>query len=180
MVTKGGVRVGRSKYETMVAPYIDRVTEWVRLGATEQEIADKLGVSCSSLRRYLSCGRSGDERYKALSDAFDAAKEEPDDNVEAALYKRATGYNVPVVKHFKLRRVEYDEATGRKISEKEELVEALEEEHVPADTKAQIFWLINRRPERWQNNPTQNTEDVGGGIIEIPGFVATETEKDDG
>lgn len=174
--------MGRSKYETTVAPYIDRVTEWVRRGATEQEIADKLGVSCSSLRRYLSCGRAGDERYKALSDAFDAAREEPDDEVEAALFKRALGYNVTVVKHYKLRRVEYDEATGRKIAEKEELVEVEETEHVPADTRAQIFWLINRRPERWQQSPTQNTEDVGGGIIEIPGFVATatETEKDDG
>lgn len=174
--------MGRSKYETAVAPYIDRVTEWVRRGTTEQEVAEKLGVSCSSLRRYLSCGRAGDERYKALSDAFDAAREEPDDNVEAALYKRATGYNVPVVKHFKLRRVEYDEATGRKISEKEELVETMEEEHVPADTRAQIFWLINRRPARWQQSPDRGDEQTGGGIIEIPGFVATatETEKDDG
>lgn len=171
--------MSKSMYERVVAPQIGRVAEWVRLGATEQEVADKLGVSCSSLRRYLSAGRDGDERYTALSDAFDAAREEPDDEVEAALFKRATGYNVPVVKHYKLRRVEYDEATGRKISEKEELVEVEETEHVPADTRAQIFWLINRRSERWQSSPERAAEDEGGGVIEIAA-VTEEGATDDG
>lgn len=158
----------KNKYETCVEPYIDRVTEWTRRGATEREIADKLGISYSALRGYLRRGRDGDEKYAPFAAAFDAAREEPDDEVEAALYKRATGYNVPVVKHFKLRRVEYDGATGRKIAEKEELVEATEEVHVPADTRAQIFWLINRRPERWQNNPTAHGDSEEGGVVEIP------------
>ena len=41
--------------------------------------------------------------------------------VEDALYRRACGYKVKLKKSFKVKRVEYDSDTGKKISEREDL-----------------------------------------------------------
>ena len=84
--------MAKSKYETHVLPYLDKVETWARAGATAKEIAEKLHIAYSTFRKYLDEGENGDERYTALSVAFVRACEEPDDNVEAALYKRACGF----------------------------------------------------------------------------------------
>ena len=60
-----------------------------------------------------------------------------------------------VKKLFKCKVVEYDETTGRKIREEEILREGTEETHVPADTTAQIYWLNNRKPEKWRQKQEQ-------------------------
>jgi len=51
--------------------------------------------------------------------------------------------------------IEYDETTGRKIREEEELREGYDQVHVPADTTAQIYWLNNRKPEKWRQKQEQ-------------------------
>ena len=40
----------KSKYETHVMPYIDKIAEWVKAGATAKEVAGKLHVCYSALR----------------------------------------------------------------------------------------------------------------------------------
>jgi hypothetical protein len=61
-----------------------------------------------------------------------------------ALHRKAVGYTAPVKKTYKLKRVEYDPDSGKKLSEYEELQTGIDEAHVPADTRAEIFWLQNR------------------------------------
>ena len=34
--------------------------------------------------------------------------------------------------------------------------------HIPPDTTAQIFWLKNRRPDRWRDKPEPASDDGGG------------------
>ena len=41
-----------SKYETHVAPRFEEIKDWVRNGATDEEVAKRLGVAYSTLREY--------------------------------------------------------------------------------------------------------------------------------
>lgn len=151
-------------------PNLDKIKSWAEQGAPVKEIAKKLKISYSCLRKYIDDAQAGAERYKALLDIYAPACIVADEAVEAALYKLATGYNATIVKHYKLKRVEYDPDTGRKIAEVEELRAANDEVHVSANATAQQFWLANRRPDRWKYKPEEKDSDKGdgGGVIIMP------------
>ena len=42
----------KSKYDTHVKPYLDRIPKWRRNGMTEAQIAKKLGIAMSSFSLY--------------------------------------------------------------------------------------------------------------------------------
>ena len=86
------------------------------------------------------------------------------DAVERALYECAVGSTRPVQKKYKLKRVEYDERTGKKRSEYEEIVDGVEEVYTPPSVSAMQFWLRSRMPERWGGLGTGQT----AGKIELP------------
>lgn len=162
--------MAKSKYESHVAPYLDKITSWAEQGATAKEIAKKLKVSYSTFRKYVDEGEKGDERYAALSAAFAQACEVPDDAVEASMYKLCLGYNARVAKTFKVKETIYDEYTGKKIRETERLVTGVDEVHVPANVTAQMFWLANRRADRWRYKPREDDEKEKSeqGVIMLP------------
>ena len=91
--------------------------------------------------------------------------------IEKALFKKAKGQKAKLKKVYKLKKVEYDAETGKKISEKEELATGINEVFVPPDTTAQIFWLKNRSPRRWREKPESGAEP---GEIVIPDTVEEE------
>lgn len=62
--------MAKSKYETHVLPNLERIETWARDGATAKDIAAKLKIAYSTLRKYIDLGQEGDERYTALSEAF--------------------------------------------------------------------------------------------------------------
>ncbi len=89
--------------------------------------------------------------------------------VEDALFRRACGYEIPLKKVFKLKHAAYDESTGKKISEWEELAVGEEEEHVPADVRVCAYYLNNRSPARWQEHPSAALgDDPGDGVVAFP------------
>ena len=49
---------------------------------------------------------------------------------------------------------------GKKIAEEEVLETAEEDVHVPADTKAIIFWLTNRMGKDWRSSPDLSSLDA--------------------
>ena len=81
--------------------------------------------------------------------------------------------------------MEYDEVTGKKILEEEELKAVEDEVHVPADVTAQMFWLSNRRRDRWAYRPekAEEVEQNDTGIVVLPPVLErpepgqTETEE---
>ena len=79
------------------------------------------------------------EQFPDICDAIKKGKEVIDFEVEQALLKRALGYKAKEV------RKEVD-ANGKK-----RVVEI--EREVPPEVVAQIFWLRNRKPDKWRNNP---------------------------
>jgi hypothetical protein len=98
------------------------------------------------------------------------ACEEPDDNVEASMYKLCLGYNAQVAKTFKIKESIFDEETGKKIREVEKLVTGIDEVHVPANVTAQMFWLTNRRSNKWAYKPQvgDNGDEDNSGVIMLP------------
>ena len=88
--------------------------------------------------------------------------------VEDALYRRACGYKVRLKKSFKLKRVDYDPDTGKKVAEKEVLEPGFEEIHVPADVRVCAYYLNNRDPARWREHPREEGEEALGGVVDYP------------
>lgn len=138
----------KSKYETHVKPYLHLITQWCKNGSTEEQIYKKLGVSHEAFARYKRA-------YVELVEVLKIGKDDADDLVESALYKRAVGYSFDEV------REEYD---GDVLIKKT----VVRKQEAP-DTTAQIFWLKNRRPDRWRNNDrleiSNNNTDVHNAVL---------------
>lgn len=126
-----------SKYETHVAPRLEEVKDWVRNGATDEEVIRKLGISERSFYEYK-------KEFSQFSQSLKESKEVVDSQVESALLKRALGY-------------EYDETTRERNDKGELVVTKVVHKQVVPDTTAQIFWMKNRRPDKWRDKPVDDT-----------------------
>ena len=76
-----------SKYETHVVPRLEEINDWVRNGATDAEIAKRLGVSRDSLIEYKKA-------YPEFSDILKKNKDYVDQQVENALLQSALNGNI--------------------------------------------------------------------------------------
>ena len=123
--------MANGKYEYWLTPDGLLLLEaWARDGLTDEQIALKMGINVATLYRYK-------QSYCEICDALKKGKEIVDIQVENALFKRAMGY-------------EYEE-TKIIISENDgKRVETVKKQ-MPPDTTAQIFWLKNRKPEKWRD-----------------------------
>ena len=116
---------------------------WARDGLTDVQIAKNMGIGKTTFYEWK-------QKSPNFAEVLKKSKEVADYEVENALYKKATGYNIMLKKTFKVKRTEYND-DGKKIKEYEELVDGHEEMHIPADTTAQIFWLKNRQKGKWRD-----------------------------
>lgn len=99
---------------------------WARNGLTDEQIAENMGISCSTLYDWKN-------KYSDISESLKRGKEVVDVLVENALFKRALGY-------------EYKEVT-----KEDGVTTKVVTKHMAPDTTAQIFWLKNRRPDLWRD-----------------------------
>ena len=120
-----------------------KITGWARDGLIDKQIAHNMGIGVSTLREWKGT-------FPEVAEALRKGKEVVDREVENALFKSAIGYTQTIRKPVKVRDVEYDPETGRKIREVERWVAVEEEIHVPPQVTAQIFWLKNRKPDQWR------------------------------
>ncbi|GAV13246.1 transposase [Paenibacillus sp. NAIST15-1] len=130
----------KNKYQSHVEPKLLLVEAWARDGVIDEDIAKKLGVAYSTFREYV-------KKYSALSAALKKGKEVADVEVENALFKRATGYQYDEVTREADRQI--DPETGEWINVMVETKRVTKE--VQPDVTAQIFWLKNRRPDKWRD-----------------------------
>lgn len=119
-----------NKYETYVKPKLVLVEGWARDGLTDEQIANNLGIACSTLYEYK-------KKYPDFSEALKKGKEVVDFEVENALLKRALGY-------------QYTEETEEVLPDGSTKTKTVIK-HMAPDTTAQIFWLKNRRPDKWRD-----------------------------
>lgn len=122
----------------MAASKVDRWLEsdglallegWARSGLTDEQISKNMGVAYSTFRVWR-------DKYELISAAIKKGKEVVDFEVEGALYRRAMGYTTKVIEQ-KIDRDGYVHDCEREI-------------HVPGDVTAMIFFLCNRRPDKWR------------------------------
>lgn len=122
--------MAKGKYEYWLTPEgLLRLEGYARDGMTDEQIAVKVGINPATLYDWK-------KRFPEISKALKKGKEVVDTQVENALLKRALGYEYEEVKE----KFEGGVLTERTVTKKE----------VVADTTAQIFWLKNRRPDKWR------------------------------
>lgn len=108
-----------------------RVEGWAREGLTDEQLAGNMGICRSTLYEWQ-------KRNRAFAAAVKRGKVPVDIQVENALLKSALGYTQTVKKAVR-------NAEGYTYVD--------EEVYFPPQTAAQIFWLKNRRPDRWRDKP---------------------------
>ena len=98
--------------------------------------------------------------------------------VEDALYRRACGYKVKLKKSYKVKTVEYDRDTGKKVEEREDLKEGFEEVHIPADVRVCAYYLNNRSPARWREHPVDVEGRILDGVVDYPDMELMDDPSD--
>lgn len=135
--------MAKGKYQKWFEPESLTLLEgWARNGLTDEQIAKNMGISVKTLFNWKTT-------YLPILHALKKGKEVVDTEVENALLQKALGMTKTVQKPIKLKEVKYD--NGKRVSEKERIEYAEEEVFIPPDTTAQIFWLKNRRPDKWRD-----------------------------
>ena len=75
-----------SKYESNVKPRFAEIKEWLKAGATDKEIAQNLGINPKVLCKYKN-------QFNDLNELFKNGRITAVQEIKAALFKRATGFN---------------------------------------------------------------------------------------
>ena len=157
--------MANSRYQKFLEEYgLESVRRLAEDGFSAAEIARRIGIDERCFARWK-------RKHKDFAEAIELGKSAADFEVVRALYKKAIGYNVALNKTYKLKKVDYDPDTGKKLREYEEIATGVDETFVPADLRAGTFWLKNRQPDRWRDRPDKEItdgEDEVGGTVELP------------
>ena len=128
---KTGKKETRGRRTLYKAEMCDLVERLAMLGLKDTEIAHTLKITERTLNRWK---HDHPDFCQSLKDG----REEADGMVARALFHRAIGYSHPEDKIFI--------SNGKPI-----IVPTIK--HYPPDSVAAIFWLKNRRPDKWMDKP---------------------------
>ena len=164
--------MAKGKYEYWLTDEgLLRIEGWARDGLTDEQIAHNAGIHPDTLYDWQ-------KRFPVISDALKRGKAPVDIEVENALLKKALGFSVKVKKPIKVKTKR--QLQGKGTIEEEHIEYAEEEVYVPPDTAAQIFWLKNRKPDKWRDKPAAENEAVldDGFYDALNGTAAKDWEDD--
>lgn len=125
-------------------PHSQPVESMGRLGLTNKEIADVLGVAKSTLDRWVRLSPS-------LRAALLRGRRVADTHVADSVYKQALGFMHPEEKIF------YDSKRGK-------VVRTDTNRYYPPNVIAAIFWLKNRYAEFWRDHKGEEQSPLGGNV----------------
>lgn len=140
------------KYNKEVHPLLAEA--YAEAGYTDKQIADKLKISESTIYKWKL-------DFPEFSEALKSGKVEPDQKVEDSLYKRANGFEYTEVKLEELGNDNKRVTKTRKL--------------VAPDTTAAIFWLKNRRPDRWRDRQDVTLD----GSLSLKGYDMSRLTKEE-
>ena len=116
---------------------LKKIQSWFRDGLSDVQVAKNMGISKTTFYDWMN-------KYPAMSDSVKKGKQPVDFEVENALLKRALGYEIEETNTF---------ITMNSKGEKVQKVTKTKK-HIAPDATAAIFWLKNRRPDKWRKtNP---------------------------
>lgn len=111
-----------------IPAYCTLVKKLCKIGATDDQIADFIGIHRDTLYEWKKV-------HPEFSDALKTAKEDFDEQVEKSLLHRALGYEHPDTKILQHNGVPIVVKTVK---------------HYPPSEIACFFWLQNRQPDKWR------------------------------
>lgn len=131
--------MAKGKYTDWLMPEgLLKIEGWARDGLTDEQISRNMGIGTTTLYRWK-------DEFEEIRESLKRGKEVVDRQVENALLKRALGY-------------EYTETTREAVQDpnsgevKMQVTKKVTKQVAP-DTTAQIFWLKNRKPDKWRDKP---------------------------
>lgn len=128
------VRGARGKYhEWLTKEGLTLIEGWAKDGLIDEQIAANIGITTTTLYDWK-------KKYSDFSDALKRGKESSDYEVENALFKSATGYEYE-------ERKEVQEVVDGVMRKRVEITR----KQVPPNATSAIFWLKNRKPDKWRN-----------------------------
>ena len=122
----------------------------MRDGLTDKQIADNIGCSVSTLCEWKN-------KFPEFSEALKRGKDVADYIVENEMFQSCQTRTVTVKKPIKLKKVMVD---GKKRLEEERVEYAEEEVVIPGNVTAQIFYLKNRKPDKWKDRPQEKQDEA--------------------
>lgn len=122
--------------------YSEQVQKLARLGATDEDLADFFDVAVRTIANWK-------DEYPEFLQALKDGKAGSDMGVATRLYERALGFEWQEQQAIKVKDVLFE--NGKKIKETERVEVVTIDRVVPPDTTACIFWLKNRRPDKWRD-----------------------------
>lgn len=187
--------MSKRKYERWLTEEgLALIEGWAHDGLTDENIAHNMGIAAGTLYRW-------ENEHNEIREALTKGKEVADYIIENALYKRAKGDSYTEVKtvlvdlpkdvvelnqrRFENQyRLDHPEASTQEIkdavtegvpTQKRVEVQRVDKE-MPGDTTAQIFWLKNRRPDKWRDRREVQNELSGGLTVKNP-YAGLSTEE---
>ena len=138
---------------------------YARDGYTYQDIADRFGISSSTLEKYR-------KKFPQIEEAIKEGRELTDYKVENALLKCALGYKTKEVKTTTIMRF------GKVVETQKEVLEKEQPPSVPAIT----LWLTNRNKDKWKtpNSKSLLDEVEEDSTIQVTVTRAGKHEADNG
>lgn len=130
-----------------------RVTAWARDGLTDKQIAKNMGIGEKTIHEWK-------KRFPAFSTALKKGKEVVDIEVENSLHKRAMGFEYEEV------TTEIREIPDGKGGIKQEKHIKRTKKFIPPETTAMIYWLKNRRPDKWRDRPEPENNEAVDKLVE--------------
>lgn len=149
-----------------------RVQGWARDGLTDVQICQNMGISVSSMCDWKN-------RFPQFLEAIKKGREPVDVQVENALLKSALGHTVTLKKPIKVKMEKQLAGKGKIVEERIEYAE--EQIYIPPQAASQIFWLKNRKPEKWRDRPQAGANEevtVNDGFIEALNATAKKDWED--
>ena len=133
-----GKRGRKSAYETMIKPRFSDISEWLRSGATDKQIAHNLGVSYSTFNKYKA-------EKKEFAEILKNGRETLVLQLRGALVKKALGFNYVETSEIKERDVDTGEMRVSKVETKMK--------YAQPDVAALNLCLKNYDADNWANDP---------------------------
>lgn len=144
--------MAKPKYlEWLTEENLIKIEGWARDGLIDEQIAHNMGINVSTLYVWKN-------EHQEISEALKKGKEVVDYLVENALLKRALGYEYEEIVTEKTQ-VPILTSDG-KIVNKEQVHVKKVTKHALPDVTAQIFWLKNRKPDKWRDKIEQTITQV--------------------
>ena len=137
--------------EDKIKDSLSRIESWVEDGLTDKEIAEKLGMSYSTFRRYK-------KENVDLKAVIAQGKDKKNEKVEQSLYKLCNGYKYTEEVAMKVKK-EVVADDGQTILVQEEVEVKPVKKYKGPDLAAQRYWLNNKKKSTWSDDPNKVAND---------------------